>query len=148
MAKWKFRFQSILNIKNTEKNLLEQKLSKIFSRKEKLLSKLHMYEQTILENEEGILVKMKEGISPNLFAFYEEYNEYLRKECKMIKSEIKKLNDEIKKTQKKLIEKIKEIKILEKLKEKDFFKFQKSLEHKEQVFLDEIATIRYKRNTL
>lgn len=146
MRRFNFRLQSILNLK--EKNLEDErlKLGEIIS---------------VLESQKDVLLEMnekKESLETRLeeitkestldiqnVVSYKNYHNQISQDVKMQFEIIKRTQFELEEQQLKVNQAYKEVKILEKLKEKQYKNFLTEYEHYEIKELDDITTSRQKR---
>lgn len=141
MAKFKYKFESIKQIKKRYEKKVQKEVAVIgleIKKREQQINEL--YEKS--KNEKERILKKGSRKASELH-FFSMYDNYLINEVGRIKQEI-----EIKKIEKEkklieLTEKTKETKIFEKLEEKHFEEFTLEQNKKEQLELDEIAVTKF-----
>lgn len=136
MKKFNFKFESILNIRTHKVNLAKEDLAKVIKEKIKRYDIISEYNEEI----SSLLQYNLNDVS------YLQARNY---RIRHIEDQIKKLNTEIKNIEEienvrreKLAELLKEEKIMEKLKEKDFNQYKYDINKKDNEFIDEIANQR------
>lgn len=142
---FKFRLEKILRLREyKEKFCLEEVGKCVFQLQEALEKKEELEERkTKLENE--FMAILKGIISAEKVSLYKNYllhqDELLKIQEQMI--EVKKNN--LEEARQKLVQAMKERKILEKLREKQDYRYQQEQEKKEQIFQDELAVTSKRR---
>lgn len=145
MSNWNFRFQTILNLKALQEENLEKELKNLFFQKEQLIRQINSIQEILLKNEQATLLKLTQGLRPSELQVYDQYNMALKSQINEINAQVDQIEEKIDAVRQKLVEKMKERKMFDRLKEKDLEAFLKELKHKEQVQFDELATVRFKR---
>lgn len=145
MAKFIFKFQSVLNLRKQKEDSIKNELAnatrKLEAEKRKLSELETMLEDTVREFNE----KTKKTTVHELI----EFNEYLSLLNSRIKTQKENVNNAaqyVDKVREELVKAVKERKILEKLRERQFEEFlleQKKLEQKTN---DEIVSYNYNEN--
>ncbi len=136
MKKFNFKFESILNIRSHKVNLGKEDLAKVIKEKVKRIDTINSYLGEIDE-----LVSRKSYDVLFLQARIERI-EHLKRLIANLEREIKNIEEIENVRRKKLAELLKEEKIMEKLKEKDFEVFKDEFKKQENSFIDEIANQR------
>lgn len=144
MAKFNFKLQSLLNVKEQLENNLKNMLGKAVMELQKRLDRLSELEK----EKEGVIRKINSGAEGGItVAKLKKYNSYLSYVNEKIDFQKEKVNEQQKvvdKYREELVKAMQERKMFEKLKEKKFEEFLKEEEHKEQRIIDE--TVSYKNN--
>ena len=137
MAVFKFRYEAIKKTKELQEELLTTKLAAIESQISSLIQEINnLNEQKIrLKNN---LISQK-NIKASDAQLFQKYEADLNLKIKMLKNNIIDLEADKKKIMKQLIEKSKEIKVFETLKENDKIEFFRHLDKIEQKFLDDLS---------
>ncbi|MEE9430540.1 MAG: flagellar export protein FliJ [Melioribacteraceae bacterium] len=141
MAKFKYRFESIKEIKKRYEKKVQKEVAVIdleIKKREQQIIELHEKSKN-----EKIKILEKGTKKVSELHFFSMYDNYIMNEIDNVKQEI-----EIKKIEKEkkiieLAEKTKETKIFEKLEEKHFEEFKIEENKKEQLELDEIAVTKF-----
>ena len=147
MAKFKYRFQTLLNVKeNMEKNVKNElgiAVQELEKQKE-ILRKLQ-YEIESQENEyryEGerktVILKLRQRL---------EYIKLIHERKEQQQQRVKEAKRNVDKIRERLIEAMKEKKVLENLKEKEWIVFKKEQEKLEQLLVDELVNYKESKKT-
>ncbi|HJV45273.1 MAG TPA: flagellar export protein FliJ [Bacillota bacterium] len=141
--KFHFSFQKVLDVKEKEKEQaqlefgvikraqteLQEKIDRLHALKESYLVEYnHVHQKTVLE-----ILQIQEHINE-----VDRYTRQLTLQCNQ-------LDREIDTKQQVLVDRAKEEKVWQQLKNKSFDSFQKQMEQKEQAILDEMAVLRFSR---
>ena len=136
MQKFKYKFESVLNLKESLKKEKMKEVAEIgklieeaIEKKEKLTFEL---KQCKKDSDKGV-VKVSE------LQFLESHIYYLNKKIEFIDHEIARLKLQMKMKQNELIEKTKESKIFKKLKDSKLLQYKKEVGRLETQMLDELA---------
>ncbi len=142
MSEFKYKFESILRIKN----ILEKKVLKEIASIELEISKAEDYKKKLIQKLKNLNDSTLKGKIKAL-----EYQS-LKAHCKLIEKEIESaerrildLNNKKKLKYEELKERTKERRIIEKLKEKKYEEFMMESNRKELKYLDEIAINNFNR---
>lgn len=146
MAKFNFRFQSMLNVKE---KLQEQKEAEFGKAIQSLEFEKKKYDEIVL-NRQNSITALKElintKISPKEVSEYNSYINKLKNDLVIQQKVIVKAENLVELKRKELQSAIMETKKYEKLKEKDYEIFMEELKVKENQELDEVVTYRYTNN--
>ncbi len=137
MAKFKYKFKAIKEIKQRFEKKVQKELAVIeldIANANKEITNIQ-----ILKRKQKVKKLESQYIKLNDLHFYEKYESYLNEQIKILKEYINKKNIEKKKKLEELIQKSKETKTFEKLEEKHFDDFKIAQEKLEQNEMDEIA---------
>lgn len=136
MKKFNFKFESILNVRNHKVNLAKEDLAKVIKEKVKRLDLISDYNTEIND--------LLESKSYDVLFLQSRNNriEHLKVLIANLNKEIINIEEIENVRRKKLAELLKEEKIMEKLKEKDYEKFKDEYKKFENNFIDEIANQR------
>lgn len=141
-----FRLQPLLNLKEQKKEVLQMELAKKNNYYAKLLGEL----KNIRDQKNDSMLKfendLKKGITSNELNFnLEALNFYNKKEFSQIKI-ISQCEKDISELKKKILDSHKEVKIIQKLKEKDLENYNVEEAKQEQKIVDELTNLKYARN--
>ena len=143
MKRFKFKFQTLLNIEQHKENLVKQEL-------ETLLYNLHKEEKTLLNLRTIYLMQQEEfarkqlgQISPEELKLYEVYIFTLCNQMTSQQAKVKECVAKVDVVRQKLIELSKRKKMFEKLREKKKNEYEYLLQQSENKQLDELAVIRF-----
>jgi flagellar protein FliJ len=145
MKKFKFKLETVLNVKEMTEEQLKHELMKLNGLKQQ-------EEQLLLEvNEKRAYIareksdKNKKGTDIQNLIYFEQYLGFLLKKIDDTKLSIKVLEIKVDKKRAEVVEASREKKVFEKLKEKAFDEFVKVVNINEQKALDEAAVSKYNR---
>lgn len=139
---FKYKFQNLLNYKKTLENFKKSEYGKalhIYHREEENLEEIKSKKDEIVNTKTN-------GESVNVGTL-RMYNDYLNKICQDIdhqKIVVEKCKKTMEETQEKLVEAMKEKKMFEKLREKEYGEFMEEEKRQEAKVIDEIVTFRTK----
>ncbi len=136
MKKFNFKFESILNVRSHKVNLAKEDLAKVIKEKVKRLDIINTY---LIEIDD--LLK-RQSYDVLFLQARNERIEHLKRLIANIEREIKNIEEIENVRRKKLADLLKDEKIMEKLKEKDFELFKEEYKKQENNFIDEIANQR------
>jgi flagellar FliJ protein len=145
MKKFKFRFETVLKVKEKKEEQLKREFMQLIAlkiRQENLLMEIEK------ERQEKAKEKFNEkqiGTDIQTLIFYEEYTNLLRKQIEETEKRIKELQEKADIKREELIEASKQKKIFERLKQSDFNEFKNLVLKNEQQLLDEIAVNKFNR---
>lgn len=145
MKKFKFRFETVLKVKEKKEEQLKREFMQLIAlkiRQENLLMEIEK------ERQEKAKEKFNEkqiGTDIQTLIFYEQYTNLLRKQIEETEKRIKELQKEADIKREELIEATKQRKIFERLKQSDFNEFKNLVLKNEQQLLDEIAVNKFNR---
>jgi flagellar FliJ protein len=145
MKKFKFRFETVLKVKEKKEEQLKREFMQLIAlkiRQENLLMEIEK------EKQEKAKEKFNEkqiGTDIQTLIFYEEYTNLLRKQIEETEKRIKELQEKADIKREELIEASKQKKIFERLKQSDFNEFKNLVLKNEQQLLDEIAVNKFNR---
>ncbi|MCF6270036.1 MAG: flagellar FliJ family protein [Melioribacteraceae bacterium] len=137
MKKFKYKFDSVLNFKETIKKQAMKEVAFVGKQIEEFLAKK---ENLISELKGCKLDNNKSSIKISELQFLESHIFYIKKKIEFVDNEIARLKLLLKLKQNELIEKTKESKVFQKLKESKLMLFKKEENKLEIKMLDELAT--------
>lgn len=143
MAKFVFKFQTMLNIKEKLKDQKQIEFGKAIQALEEEKNKKTFLENSLQESVDGLKECVQTKVSPRLVF---EYNAYIKKIKDDIINQDKniiKAEEIVEEVRTQLQEALMEIKKYEKLKEKDLQNYIEEEKQKENSFIDEIVTYKY-----
>jgi len=139
MKKFIFRYERILKIRKDKVEEIKNKLSKLnydLSQKEKKLDNIFIQRDKFFKENNILLEK---GCSVGELKNINEFSSFYRKNIDALKYEIKNLKNNIEKVMNELSEAVKEEKIMEKLKEKEYEVYLENIEKAEGKVIEEIV---------
>lgn len=139
MKKFKFRYESILQMRLKREDAIKNELAQAIAEKNKYVERQLLIKETLKTYMHHIEDAIKTGKANNeMHAFYSGKKYYMNK-IKDLDLRIKKANDNILAIQSKLSEAMKERKIMDKLKEKDFQTYIDEFNEAEAKVIEEIV---------
>lgn len=145
MKKFKFRFETVLRVKEKKEEQLKREFMQLIAlkiRQENLLKEIEKEKQKITKEKFN---EKQSGTDIQTLIYYEEYSNFLRKEIDLTEKKIKELQEKADIKREELIEASKQRKIFERLKQSDFNEFKAMILRNEQNVLDEIAINKFNR---
>lgn len=143
MSKYKFKFQSIANVKE----ILEKKILREISIINKEMNNWKNERDIFIEERKKVLKDiLKHKLKASDYQSIKKYDEQLRKEIVHIEKEIGSCLKKKELKQKELLAKKKEIKALDILKENDYSNFVTGERKAELKILNEIAIVNYNKD--
>lgn len=142
MARFKYRLQPFLNVKELMEKNIKNELGIAVQKYQYQLSVLSEIREELGNQQEKF---RKEGTSETTLLNLKQRLEYIRVVQKKERIQIDRVNEEkinVDKIRKRLTETMKEKKILEKLKERQLVEFRKEQEKKQQLVVDEIVSFK------
>lgn len=143
MAKFKFSLQNVLKIKAQVEEMHKNNLSKATQQYFEQKNVISNIENDILRTVKIIENKEKERINVWQMKMYFDYINRLRELKEEQTKKLKIYEDEMNECRNKLIEAVKERKMFESLKEKEFSNFKHEQEKKEEQIIDGLVSFKY-----
>jgi flagellar protein FliJ len=138
-----FPFEALLNMKKNLEELSQMRLAKKMAQLREQEEGIERVTEEILSNEEALRARIEQGMTASEYMVYKLY-EQERYETLQLKQEAKKQTiEEIEAEQQVLVRLMKERKMFERLKEKQWKKFQYEMERLDQKNNDEMVITRY-----
>ena len=144
MKKFKFKYESILTLRQNAEDDIKNDLAKLISKRQMAIDSLEDFENRQQAYGDDISEMMKRGCSATQLKNIEKGKAYYRKHIHRIKADIEIFNKNIAETQLLLLEAVKSRKIMEKVKENEYQKFIDNVNHEENKVIEEI--VNYKNN--
>ena len=143
---FKFRLQSILDYKKKREDEEKEKLAKLMqalSAEEKVLLNL---QHLLAREKEEYREKQRAGtLNLEELKMYHAYIKKVENDIVLQTQKIQKLNAEVENQRQQLLKATQEKKVFEKLKDKHHGDFLQEIEEEERKMIDELATVRYKK---
>lgn len=148
MKKFIFKFQSILDFRQREEQILQKELAQLRSK----LDEAFQIMQSLQEEKDQVVKAMQHTqetvyVASRLTEFL-QYIHMIKNKTLLQQDAIIRLQNQVAKKRNKLIQAKKNKEVLENLKEKYYTDWKKSYERIQASTLDEIATIRYQHQQL
>ncbi len=143
MAKFKFRFEQMLNISEKLKDQKQIEFGKAIQHYELQRQKLEETEYSLETTVQNLKNSVKEKITPRQVFEFNAYINKLKNDIIIQKENVDKANRQVEILRTELNKALMEIKKYEKLKEKDLEYYIEEAKQKENAFVDEIVTYKY-----
>lgn len=143
MKEFKFRLESVLNIKEQEEKAIQKELAKLQNKYHKVERELDNQKSEKKRWQSEIEESEKEIINLDFALKSRNYIKYLNGQIEELLLELKHWEEKINDCRQRLLAKSKEKKTLVKLKEKQYEQYWQEFLKEEQQFNDELATIAF-----
>ncbi len=145
MAAKKFSMNSVLRFRKQQEDIFKQRYIEKQQKEAKVSAVLQGLQEEQSQLASTLAEKQNRGIIASDLARYDERIVYIRQQIEITRNELKRKQEAVEKARKALLEKSKEHKALETLKEKQDKAWLAFLNKKEALMLDEIAVLRHGR---
>lgn len=146
MRSYHYRFDKVLTFREQEKNESESAYKESIESFEKIATQLY----DLLKKKENILVeqqeKMEKGFSVNEIHHYARFIESIEARIASLQQQVIQARSKMNWYEERLLDKTIEVKKYEKMREKDRNAYQEEMEHKEAERLDELSTLKFRKN--
>ncbi len=139
-----FPFETLLNMKKNLEELSQMRLAKKMNQLREQEEAIQRVIEEILSNGQALKEKIGQGMKASEYVIYKVYEEDLTRELQLKKEARKQTKKEIEAEQKILIQLMKERKMFERLKEKQWKRFQSQVEKLDQKNSDEMVISRFR----
>jgi flagellar FliJ protein len=139
-----FPFETLLNMKKNLEELSQMRLAKKMNQLREQEEAIQRVIEEILSSEQALKEKMGQGMKASEYVVYKVYEEDLTQGLQFKKEAMKQTKKEIEAEQKILIQLMKERKMFERLKEKQWKRFQSRVEKLDQKNSDEMVISRFR----
>jgi flagellar FliJ protein len=139
-----FPFETLLNMKKNLEELSQMRLVKKMNQLREQEEAIQRVIEEILSSEQALKEKMGQGMKASEYVVYKVYEEDLTQGLQFKKEAMKQTKKEIEAEQKILIQLMKERKMFERLKEKQWKRFQSRVEKLDQKNSDEMVISRFR----
>jgi flagellar FliJ protein len=138
-----FPFEALLNMKKNLEELSQLRLAEKMRRLREIEEMIQELQAEILANERAYRAKMEQGVSASEYLVYKQYEEECYRAIERKEEEKLQTEREIEEEQQTLIGLMKERKMFERLKEKQWQRFIEQTNRQDQKTLDEMVLTRY-----
>ncbi|REB09756.1 flagellar export protein FliJ [Sporosarcina sp. BI001-red] len=146
MKPYHYRFDKVLTFREQEKNETESAYKESIEAFEMIATQLY----DLLKKKEDILVeqqeKMTNGFAVNEIHHYARFIESLEARIHSLQQKVIQARSKMNWYEERLLDKTIEVKKYEKMREKDRDAYQEEMEHKEAERLDELSTLKFRKN--
>lgn len=139
-----FPFETLLNMKKNLEELSQMRLAKKMNQLREQEEAIQRVMEEIVSSDRALKEKSEQGMRVSEYLVYKIYQEDRAKDLLLKRAAMRQTKKEIETEQKTLIQLMKERKMFEKLKEKQWKKFQSQTERLDQKNSDEMVVTRYR----
>ena len=139
-----FPFETLLNMKKNLEELSQMRLAKKMNHLREQEEAIQRVMEEIVSNDRALKEKSEQGMKASEYLVYKIYQEDRAKDLLLKRAAMRQTKKEIDAEQKTLIQLMKERKMFERLKEKQWKKFQSQMERLDQKNSDEMVITRYR----
>ncbi len=139
MKKFRFRYESVLKMRLDQENRIKNELAKQISKRQDYLDALAELIQSATTYDLYIQNVLLDGDAKNERQQFTQGKKYYRDRKNKLNATIAAIDIEIKKTQEKLVEAMKERKVMDKLKEKAFQEFVDAVNEADAKLIEEVV---------
>ena len=139
-----FPFETLLNMKKNLEELSQMRLAKKMNHLREQEEAIQRVMEEIVSNDRALKEKSEQGMKASEYLVYKIYQEDRAKDLLLKRAAMRQTKKEIEAEQKTLIQLMKERKMFERLKEKQWKKFQSQVERLDQKNSDEMVITRYR----
>lgn len=144
---FKFRLAKILRLREHKEKLRLEEVGKCVLQLQEALQKKEELEERIAKLEKEYIVALKGFVSAERVGLYKNYLLYQYKLLKLQEKVIEEKKSDLAEARIKLMEAMKERKILDKLREKQYLRYRQEQGKKEQISQDELAITSQRRQS-
>jgi flagellar FliJ protein len=138
-----FGLDAVLNYRKRLEDLAQQRFFQAQKVRDTIAQRLHEEKQLLAELIATTMQKQVEGVEISELIFFEERISYVQNNIRNIAVNLTEKNNVVQKEHERLVQKSKDRRIMEKLKQKQNQTWQMYLNKKEAAMLDEIAVIKH-----
>ena len=146
MKPYHYRFEKVMTFKEQEKNETESAYKESIESFETIATELY----DLLKKKEDVMAeqtkKMVIGFAVNEIHHYARFIESLEAKISSVQKQVIQARGKMKWYEERLLDKTIEVKKYEKMREKDREAYQEEMERKESEQLDELSTLRFRKN--
>lgn len=146
MKPYHYRFEKVMTFKEQEKNETESAYKESIESFETIATELY----DLLKKKEDVMAKQTEkmavGFAVNEIHHYARFIESLEAKISSVQKQVIQARGKMKWYEERLLDKTIEVKKYEKMREKDREAYQEEMERKESEQLDELSTLRFRKN--
>ena len=142
---YRFSLQTVLNHRKHKEEALQKELSAKNAQVLTAREELARLQSLKMDNLSALQQKQRDGASVSDIVLYDGYIRQISENLRDQSHRITKLMREFSEKRRELIEAVKQRKILDRLKEKEWAAYKRRLERKEQILMNEIAVSGFNR---
>lgn len=142
MRKYAFKFESLLNVRNLQEESAEREFKEAMLAYQEELEKLDGYRSQFQQSLEDCAEQQRNGFDIRIQHLYDAYFKRLKTEISQQTETVNKAEAHMEKQREALMEAMKERKVVEKLKVRDYEKYMEELKRWEQSIIDDLSVLR------
>lgn len=139
MKKFSFRYESVLKMRLDQEDRIKNDLAKLISKRQDYVDALTALSESAETYDRHIQNVLMDGDAQNERQQFTQGKKYYRDQKNKLKAKIAAVDGEIRKTQAKLVEAMKERKVMDKLKEKAFQEFVDAVNEADAKLIEEVV---------
>ena len=139
MKKFKFRYESVLKMRLDMESRIKNELARLISKRQDYLDAIESLIESSYNYDQHIQNVLIDGDAKNERQQFTQGKKYYRDLMTKLKASLATVDAEIKKTQVKLVEAMKERKVMDKLKEKAFQEFVDAVNEADAKLIEEVV---------
>lgn len=139
MKKFSFRYESVLKMRMDREERIKNELAKLISRRQDLIEALELLEINSKNYDQHIQTVLAKGDAQKERQQFVQGKKYYTNQRNSLKQKISVVENEIRKTQEKLVEAMKDRKVMDKLKEKAFQEFIDAINEADAKLIEEVV---------
>lgn len=142
MKKYSFKFESLLNVRNIQEEEAERNFQEAVIIYETELQTLEDVKDEFARTLDDLAAQRQTTIDPRIQNLYDIYFTHLKNRISAQTEVVKKADAQMEERREELMEAMKELKVVEKLKIRDFEKYSEELKRWEQAIIDDLTILR------
>lgn len=139
MKKFSFRYESVLKMRMDREERIKNELAKLISRRQDLIEALEVLEINSKNYDHHIQTVLAEGDTQKERQQFVQGKKYYTNQRNSLKQKIIVVENEIRKTQEKLVDAMKDRKVMDKLKEKALQEFIDAINEADAKLIEEVV---------
>ncbi len=139
MKKFSFRYDSVLKMRLDQEDRIKNDLAKLISKRQEYIDALTTLVESAEAYDQHIQKVLMDGDAQNERQQFTQGKKYYRDQKNKLKDKIAAVESDIRKTQAKLVEAMKDRKVMDKLKEKAFQEFVDAVNEADAKLIEEVV---------
>lgn len=139
MKKFSFRYDSVLKMRLDQEDRIKNDLAKLISKRQEYIDALTTLVESAEAYDQHIQKVLMDGDAQNERQQFTQGKKYYRDQKNKLKDKIAAVESDIRKTQAKLVEAMKDRKVMDKLKEKAFQEFVDAVNEVDAKLIEEVV---------
>ena len=136
MKKFMFRYESVLKMRLDQEDRIKNELAKAITKRQRWIDQLASIENDAIQYGHHIQAVMQNGECKQEMHGFTQGKRYYRDQMNKLKHQISQVDKEILSIQRRLVEAVKERKVMDKLKEKAFKEFIEAINEADEKLID------------